>query len=771
MKRLQPIVFVLLVSFFLFHPNDAHGQSLSEWLIYFDDEADYSQFIKHYTGRVEDQERVEDQADGWVVKALFSKDEIETIKQSSIVSRVEPNYKKRLASFIRFNDPLFSQQWGIQKVDVASIMDQFHDQNLLYGKQIAINHETLTYEGQPLHASNVFILSEDGMKLSRLSVELDHAEGAWTLDIVDEQGERIAANTGYLPKLDVLIPKNKVYKKLQVVIKADGWTQIPVIKNITAVNHVLVAVVDTGASLHKDFCGNVLHSLGKDYVDGEGIAIDENGHGTHVTGIISACPNNGEGIAGVTGFAPVDVIPLKVLDGQGTGSDFEIAQAVNDAVTFGADVINLSLAGKGKTLVLESAIQNALHHHVAVVAAAGNWGTLLQDVYPASYPGVITVAAINENNEMMPYSDYGWKIDLSAPGANIMSTYLNDSYQSLSGTSMATPFVTSAVALLKAAHPELDVIQIRKRLFQSALDIREKGYDIYSGHGVVQIAKAFQLPFSEAIDWLTIKDNQPVDTSQPQLLGVSNGLIGKDIYIFIEDQFILKRKIDSDWLSVALSTISSVRNEKKLTVVCADETGKIVAADERWMNPPSTSPASFSDVPTTFWAYREIQQAYSQKLINGFADNTFRPNQYLTRRHAVMMMNRLFHWPFQQIRSPFTDTPLTLGGALPIYSAYDQQIIKGYNNGKFYPENFVTRAQMAVMLARALKLSENSFSGTPYSFKDLSDSGHFAYYAVQQLASKGIITKQEYFRPNEFLTRAQFAAMMVRTYEYISKNS
>jgi minor extracellular protease Epr len=112
-----------------------------------------------------------------------------------------------------------------------------------------------------------------------------------------------------------------------------------------------------------------------------------------------------------------------------------------------------------------------------------------------------------------------------------------------------------------------------------------------------------------------------------------------------------------------------------------------------------------------------------------------------------------------------------MAGAVPIYAAYDQRIVKGYDNGHFYPERFVTRAQMAVMLARALKLSERSFSGTPYAFKDIDGPGHFAYYAVQQLADKGIITKQPYFRPNEFLTRAQFAAMLARTYRYMSNRN
>lgn len=76
---------------------------------------------------------------------------------------------------------------------------------------------------------------------------------------------------------------------------------------------------------------------------------------------------------------------------------------------------------------------------------------------------------------------------------------------------------------------------------------------------------------------------------------------------------------------------------------------------------------------------------------------------------------------------------------------------------------------MAVMLARALKLSEHPFSGPPYPFKDLSDPGHFAYDAVQQLAAKGIISKQDYFRPNEYLTRAQFAALLIRASDYLQK--
>lgn len=760
----NPLLFMLclLVGFIFFFGKDAHGQSLSEWLVYFQSEKDYSLFMEKYGDRVKDQEKEKQ----WVVKALFTKDEIDEIQKLSIVSKVEPNYQKSLASSIIFDDPLVSQQWGINKIDILPVASQFHERNILIGKQIATSQGVMAYEGQPLHTLSFSILSEEEMKLSRLSVTVDHVEGLWTLKVMDENGNVLSQNSGNLSTLDVLLPKNQTYKALQVHIEVNGWGNPPVITNVTAVNHVLVAVIDTGAALHKDFCGNVLHSLGKDYIHPGKLALDDHGHGTHVTGIIAACANNHEGIVGTAGFAPVDVIPFKVLDREGMGGDFEIAKAVNDAVSMGADVINLSLAGKGKTLVLEQAVQNALQHHVVVVAAAGNWGAPLQDVYPASYPGVIAVAAVDENDQIVPYSDYGWKLDISAPGENILSTYINNEYRMLSGTSMATPFVSSVAALLKAADPRLDEIQIRKRLFESAEDIQEKGYDIRSGYGVVQAAKAIHLPYSEAVDWLTIKNGQPISFSEQQLLGISKGLVGKDVYVFIDDQLVEKRNGDNHLLSFTLPHVPSARNEQKLTVISADGAGEVAAFDERWVNSTSSASVSFSDVPSSFWAYEEIQTAYREKWINGFIDHTFRPNALLTRRHAVMMMDRLFQWRPQQIRPPFLDTPLTLAGAVPIYAAYGQRIVKGYDDGRFYPERFVTRAQMAVMLARALKLSENSFSGTPYAFKDME--GNFAYYAVQQLADKGIVTKQPYFRPNEFLTRAQFAAMLARTYRYMS---
>jgi|GEM_PF-1625138 len=762
MKKSMFIAGFLLVFFLFAHEGKGQTASLQEWIVYFDNHANYSNFLNRY------QDRIGDVEEGVAVTAKFTSQEIEDIRYLEIVSKVEKNYKKSLATNSSFNDPLLSQQWGLRKVGFSKVPMSFAPGNLLYRKEFVIQNETVPYEEQPFNSLQFDILLEK-TPLSRLSIELGHIEGPWTLEVLDEQGALIATNTGELARLDVLLPKGKTYGSLRILVKqTESWNEQPVIKKVIGVDNLLVAVVDTGVSPHKDFCTNVLHSLGKDYVDGEGLATDENGHGTHVTGIIAACPNNGEGITGATGTAPVDIVPLKALDEEGSGTDFDVAQAVNDAVRLHASIINLSLAGRGETVILRNAIQEALRNDVVVVAAAGNWRTSTETIYPASYPGVITVAATNETDNTVSYSNYGWEVDISAPGLNIISTYLNDSYQSMGGTSMATPFVTSAVALLRTLNPDFDLIQVRQRLFQSALDIKTEGYDIYSGHGIVQFSGAMHLAPGESVDWLTMKDYQKIDFSKQQILGLSNGLVGKNIYLFIEGNFVSNFISTGNWLYLRLPWVDSARAERNVTVVAAEQNGDVLAWDKRNVTVTAGGSAhTFSDVPQAYWAYNDIQRAYSHRFVNGFGDGTFRPNEYLKRRHGLMMLDRLFAWRLDSIRSPFVDTPLELSGALSIYSAYEQKVVRGYNNGRFYPENLLTRAQMAVILARSLNLSETSFNGTIYPFKDLSNPGHFAYYAVQQLADKGIITKQDYFRPNDFITRAQFAAMVMRTYNYL----
>jgi len=221
----------------------------------------------------------------------------------------------------------------------------------------------------------------------------------------------------------------------------------------------IIAVLDTGADLdHPTLAARLL--AGRDIVNDDALPDDEGnglgwGHGTHVTGILAK-------------VAPQStILPVRVLDSNGRGNTFTLAYAIEWAVNQGADVINLSLGTNADSLVLRDTIQKAIAQGVIVVAAAGNMNTD-QPQYPASYPDVIAVTAVDANNQKAPFANYGaaW-VDLAAPGVGIISTMvgpLGSGYATWSGTSMAAPFVSGAAARTRQAMPAASAAQIAAQL-------------------------------------------------------------------------------------------------------------------------------------------------------------------------------------------------------------------------------------------------------------------------------------------------------------------
>lgn len=258
---------------------------------------------------------------------------------------------------------------------------------------------------------------------------------------------------------------------------------------------VTVAVLDTGVDYtHPDLANRVDAQNGYNYIDGNFDVMDDDGHGTHVAGIIAA-ELNSIGIAGVSGNADVKILPLKVLDDQGNGTMYDVSFAIMDAVDKGADVINLSLSGERgqeEPKMLQEAIAYALEHDVVVVAAAGNDGDRVGRYVPASIPGVIAVSAVDEELELVKFSNYGSEIALTAPGEEILSTYLHGRYVYASGTSQAAPFVSGTIALMKASEPQLGMQEIEERLQRSAIDLGRKGPDEKYGYGLVNAYGALQ---------------------------------------------------------------------------------------------------------------------------------------------------------------------------------------------------------------------------------------------------------------------------------------
>lgn len=216
----------------------------------------------------------------------------------------------------------------------------------------------------------------------------------------------------------------------------------------------VVAVVDSGVDAdHPDLAGAVLPGINTRVNRGDTSSPgrDVNGHGTHVAGVIAARADNGEGGSGVAPEA--SILPIKVLDKYGGGWVSDVTEGIIWAVDHGADVINLSLGGDDSNLI-RSAVEYALGSGTVVVAAAGNEATDTPS-YPAALDGVLSVAAIDSDGKPAGYSNYGSTIDLQAPGDQILSS-VPGGYETMSGTSMAAPFVSGAAALVHSAQPAGD---------------------------------------------------------------------------------------------------------------------------------------------------------------------------------------------------------------------------------------------------------------------------------------------------------------------------
>ncbi|HVO31198.1 MAG TPA: S8 family peptidase [bacterium] len=270
---------------------------------------------------------------------------------------------------------------------------------------------------------------------------------------------------------------------------------------------IVVAVIDTGIDAqHPDLAANVWsnpaeHLDGTDedgdgliddvhgwnFVDGTPDPIDDVSHGTHVSGTIAAEAGNG----GIVGVAPhVTIMPLKFL-GQDGGTSSAAVKAIAYARTHGARIISASWGGRGYSSALYGAVKKAGEAGILFVAAAGNGDAagVGQDAdaspeYPAAFqlPNVISVAATDRHDRLAPFSNFGaTSVDLAAPGVGIVSTVPHGGYASYDGTSMATPHVSGAAALILSRYPELGVAQVKEALLSSAHPVPALAGRVVSG--------------------------------------------------------------------------------------------------------------------------------------------------------------------------------------------------------------------------------------------------------------------------------------------------
>jgi serine protease len=274
---------------------------------------------------------------------------------------------------------------------------------------------------------------------------------------------------------------------------------------------ITVAVIDTGVSRVPDLRQTEFVS-GYDFVNDRNDASDDNGHGTHVAGTIAQSTNNNYGVAGVAYQAKI--MPLKVLAAQGGGSVSDIADAIRFAADNGADIINMSLGGGGESQVMKDAIDYAYDKGVVIIAAAGNSNQNAAS-YPARYPKVISVSALDPAGKKAPYSNYGAGVDISAPGGSESGKIIQETidpntgdavFSGFQGTSMAAPHVAGVAALIKASGVEKPD-EILAVLTQSSRKVEDDNFNYYgagqldAGEAVKQALKG-QITPRDFFRWL-----------------------------------------------------------------------------------------------------------------------------------------------------------------------------------------------------------------------------------------------------------------------------
>jgi len=267
---------------------------------------------------------------------------------------------------------------------------------------------------------------------------------------------------------------------------------------LSQANPIVVAVLDTGVDTeHEDLAGVLLQGRNfaryRDdysyYTDPLDYSDDHyDGHGTHVTGIIAAVHDNNMGVSGVVGPCATNILPVKVLNDYAWGTVFDVAEGIKWAADNGVRVINLSLTVEYYSHTLATAVRYAQDKGVLVVAAMGD----SYESYPAALAGVIGVGSVDEDKESV-WWDYAASehIDLVAPGYNVLSTLPGNSYDYMSGTSMAAAHVSAAAAVYLLVHPAATPADVAEALYSSAEDLTpgggDVGWDSVTGHGLLDM--------------------------------------------------------------------------------------------------------------------------------------------------------------------------------------------------------------------------------------------------------------------------------------------
>lgn len=306
--------------------------------------------------------------------------------------------------------------------------------------------------------------------------------------------------SGYCAPFTISDPYFSSYQSDMRQINADdAWLQC-----VQGDPKIIVAVIDTGVSQsHPDLAPNL--TAGKSSVPGVPSIEDVYGHGSNVAGIVGAALNN----VGVVGVAPrTRIMPVRVLDATGHGYSSWVADGIIYAADHGAKILNMSLGSIGDDQTVRDAINYAADTKgTLVVSSAGNCGDsdylyngctyMNQPLYPAAYPNVMAVAAVDSADAKASFSNQGFYVDIAAPGEYIFNAFKNGGYIYMSGTSQAAPHVAGLAALIWARYPTYTAAQVRAFIEDTAVDLGATGWDQQYGWGRIDARAALSLTLSQ----------------------------------------------------------------------------------------------------------------------------------------------------------------------------------------------------------------------------------------------------------------------------------
>lgn len=312
--------------------------------------------------------------------------------------------------------------------------------------------------------------------LSTLRVQVKDLARASRL--MDEWKDEISTHYNYRIKQPELPRAQVLEGEKEFGGQANDWLGLPVDRKDWG-RGIKVAVIDSGVDAsHPSLRGAEVTELS--LVKG---SLASSGHGTAVASIIVGDSENQKGIA-----PAASILSVRVLNQDGEGDSFTVARGIVEAVDQGAKVINMSLGGDSSSSVLEQAVRYAQSNGAMIVAAVGNEGR--EGVaYPARYDGVVGVTSLDANGRASGFANYGNGVDVGAPGVGVYSAWSEEQTVSFSGTSTASAFVAGVLAAELSKNPGIPKEQTIELLYEYANESEKPGFDQYTGHGALNVAR------------------------------------------------------------------------------------------------------------------------------------------------------------------------------------------------------------------------------------------------------------------------------------------